>query len=124
MADSTQTEKTYTKAELDAALADQLAQLKSSLLGSNLLGFAGMGTGPGGGFPGSMPGSLNVPPQGFVTTPGAGTFGPQGVLFAGGSPWPVSSRPADIFNAIYGIKQGVQGIPDIVKALQSVKGLF
>lgn len=90
------------------ALADQLAQLQSGLLGYR--GTPQMFAGPlqqqtmnqTGGTP-----PFVVSPQGYGITPGAGAFGPQGVLFAGGSPWPVSHRPAQIANTFVGLNNAL-----------------
>ena len=103
-------DKTYTQEEVDAihrGYSDQLAQLMAGLLKQQLLQtpqnqFAGPLQQQDAQQTGGNPLFVGTP-QGLGTLPGAGTFAPQGVLFAGGSPWPVSSRPAQIQNALAGL---------------------
>lgn len=102
-------DRTYTQEEVNKMLQAQVAQLAAGLLGHRDTQFAqGPLDQPTQGpiaaqyqqqYGGGNPGVVQIPPQGFTTLPGAGAFAPSGgVLFAGGSPWPVSARPAQMAN--------------------------
>jgi hypothetical protein len=94
------------KAKQDAEIAQlkaQIAQLQAGMSGQNLLQFgniAGPVMGAGGQAPAPRDPTFATAPQGYAGLPGAAGFAPSGVMFAGGSPWPVSPHPANVQNGM------------------------